>query len=43
MPTLRFNALAASSSRSPIHVEEISNKRSGIYCDKVFTQENLRH
>ena len=43
MPTLRFNALKASSSRPPVNVEDITNKRSSIYCDKVFTQENLRH
>jgi len=43
MPTLRFNAIQESNTREPVLVEDISDKRSDIYCKKVFTKENLMH
>ena len=43
MPNLRFEAINASNNRLPVEVEDINNKRSGLYCEKVFTPDRLRH
>ncbi len=43
MPSLRLNAIKVSDSRQPLKVEELSPRRSDLFCKKVFTQEDLRH
>ena len=43
MPTLRFNAILESASKKAVKIDEIGNRRSDLFCKKVFTQEQIRH
>ncbi len=43
MSTLRFHALKESMNRPVPKVKELSNKRSDLFCSKVFTLDTMRH
>jgi glutamine synthetase len=43
MAIVRFEALKATLDRKPIHVAELTERRSELYATNVFTKEQLKH